>query len=232
MGVIDVVRNVSSRRFALRSGRKQRGDIGMKTSTVHAACAVLVAFAPLAATAEPAAAPPIQFLRGTVTAVTPSALRLKTKAGKVETVQLSKDWNVQVTKPVTVAEIKSGSFIGTAEMPQPDGTGRSLEVHVFPPGMKVGEGHYGWSLKKGSMMTNGTVGKVVASPSGRAFDVSYPTGTRHIVVPPRTPIVQIGPGPRSLVKVGARVFIPAAMTPGGLATNSVAVGANGTAPPM
>ena len=47
-----------------------------------------------------------------------------------------------------------------------------------------------------------------------------------------TSIVQIGPGPRTLVKVGARVFIPAAMTPGGLATNSVAVGANGSAPPM
>ena len=27
-------------------------------------------------------------------------------------------------------------------------------------------------------------------------------------------------------------FYPAAMTPGGLATNSVAVGANGSAPPM
>lgn len=204
----------------------------MKNSTIRATYAAMLALVPSAATADPAAGPPIQFLRGTVTAVSPTALRIRTIAGKTEAVKLAPDWNVQVTKPVSVAEIKSGSFIGTAEMPQADGTGRSLEVHVFPPGMKVGEGHYGWSLKKGSMMTNGTVGKVVASPNGRSFDVSYPTGTRHIVVPPRTPIVQIGPGPRSLVKVGARVFIPAAVTPAGLATTSVAVGANGTAPPM
>jgi hypothetical protein len=196
-----------------------------------AAVAVLITAMPVMA-ADPPAAPQLQFLRGTVTGVTPGALRIKTTAGKTETVKLAPDWNVQVTKPVTVEEIKSGSFIGTAEMPQADGTGRSLEVHVFPPGVKVGEGHYGWGLKKGSMMTNGTVGKVVASPQGRSFTVSYPTGNRRIVVPPKTPIVQIGPGPRTLVKVGARVFIPAAMTPGGLATNSVAVGANGSAPPM
>lgn len=204
----------------------------MRVFTVHAVGAAMLAMAPAAASADPAAAPPIRFLRGTITAVTPTAVRIKTTDGKTEAVNLSSDWNVQVTKPVTVSEIKSGSFIGTAEMPQPDGTGRSLEVHVFPPGVKVGEGHYGWSLKKGSMMTNGTVGKVVASPAGRSFDVSYPTGTRKIVVPPKTPIVQIGPGPRTLVKVGSRVFIPAAVTPGGLATNSIAVGANGTAPPM
>nr|QQZ50609.1 hypothetical protein JKL49_03660 [Phenylobacterium glaciei] len=100
---------------------------------------------------------------------------------------------MQITKSVTAAQIVPGSFIGTAEMPQKDGTGRSLEVHVFPPGVKMGEGHYGWDLKKGSMMTNGTVGKVVASKSGSAFDVSYSTGVRKIVVPAKTPSCRSSP---------------------------------------
>lgn len=204
----------------------------MKPFIANAAFAAALLAAMPATAAEPAAPPQIQFIRGTVTSVSPTALGVKTTAGKAVSIALAPDWNVQVTKPVTVAEIKSGSFIGTAEMPQADGTGRSLEVHVFPPGVKVGEGHYGWDLKKGAMMTNGTVGKVVASPSGQSFDVSYPTGTRHITVPPKTPIVQIGPGPRTLVKAGSKVFVPAAVTPAGLATNSVAVGENGTAPPM
>lgn len=203
----------------------------MRRLTTYAALAAALVAMPAIA-AEPAAPPAIQFIRGTVTSVSPTALGIKTTAGKAVSVMLAPDWNVQVTKPVTVAEIKSGSFIGTAEMPQKDGTGRSLEVHVFPPGVKIGEGHYGWDLKKGAMMTNGTVGKVIASPNGQSFDVSYPTGTRRIVVPPKVPIVQIGPGPRTLVKTGAKVFIPAAVTPAGLATNSVAVGENGTAPPM
>ena len=186
-----------------------------------------------AAPAAPPAPPAPQIVRGTVTAVTPTALTVTARDGKVLTVGLSKDWAVQVTEPITAADIQAGSFIGTAEMPQADGTGRSLEVHVFPPGVKMGEGHYGWDLKKGSMMTNGTVGKVVAGDHGRELDVSYSTGVRHIVVPPKTPIVQITPGDRGLVKPGVKVFLVAIKTPdGALVTNGAAVGAHGKAPPM
>ena len=178
------------------------------------------------------AAPTPQFIRGTVTAVTPTSVSLTSREGKALTIGLTKDWTASVTKPITPADIQTGSFIGTAEMPQPNGVGKSLEVHVFPPGVKMGEGHYGWDLKKGSMMTNGTVGKVVASASGRSFDVSYSTGVRHIVVPPHTPIVQIVPSPRTLIKPGVKVFIAAIPTPGGLVANAIAVGENGKAPPM
>ena len=66
--------------------------------------------------------------------------------------------------------------------PAADGSGRSLEVHVFPPGVKIGEGHYAWNLRKGSMMTNGTVGKVTVGPKGRELQISYPTGQRRVVV--------------------------------------------------
>jgi len=152
--------------------------------------------------------------------------------GKPQVIGLAPGWTVAVMKPITADAIQAGSFIGTAEMPQANGTGRSLEVHVFPPGVKMGEGHYGWDLKKGSMMTNGTVGKVVANADGRSFDVSYSTGVRHIVVPPKTPIVQIVPGDRAMIKPGVKVFIAAAQTPNGLVSNGVAVGEHGKSPPM
>jgi hypothetical protein len=202
----------------------------MKHLLALSIAATAIAAAP--ALAQPAPPPAPQFIRGTITAVTPTSLDLTSREGKKLTIGLTKDWTVSVTKPVTAAEIVPGSFIGTAEMPQANGSGRSLEVHVFPPGVKLGEGHYGWDLKKGSMMTNGTVGKVVASKSGSAFDVSYSTGVRHIVVPPKTPIVQIVPSPRTLIKPGVKVFMAAIPTPGGLIANSVAVGENGKAPPM
>jgi hypothetical protein len=202
----------------------------MNTVFVLSIGAVLLASAP--AQSQPASPSPPQFIRGTVTAVTPTSINLTSREGRPVTLSLTKDWTVSVTKPVTAAQIVPGSFIGTAEMPQANGVGRSLEVHVFPPGVKLGEGHYGWDLKKGSMMTNGTVGKVVASGSGQAFDVSYSTGVRHIVVPPKTPIVQIVPSDRALIKPGVKVFIAALPTPSGLVANSVAVGENGKAPPM
>jgi hypothetical protein len=184
----------------------------------------------LAATAVAQTAP--QPVRGVVTAVKPTALTLKGRDGKAVTVNLTPTWIVSVMKPIAADAIQPGSFIGTAEMPQADGTGRSLEVHIFPPGIKMGEGHYAWDLKKGSMMTNGTVGKVTASHNGRELDVTYPTGARHLTVPANVPIVQITPGDRSQIKVGVHVFLVAVPTPGGLTAGSVAIGEAGKAPPM
>jgi hypothetical protein len=183
------------------------------------------------APAAPAFAPKI--LRGEIVSLAPDKLTLKTREGKLVDVALTRTWSVSLTKAVTAAEILPGSFIGTTNMPESEGVGRSLEVHVFPPGVKMGEGHYGWDLKPGSMMTNGTVGKVMSGAKGRELDVAYSSGARHIVVPPGTPIVQITPADRALAKPGTKVFVVAGSTASGaLITNSVVVGENGAAPPM
>jgi hypothetical protein len=171
--------------------------------------------------------------RGVIVALNNDTLTLKSAATGTQTIALSKDWRVTVLKPVDVDAIQPGSFIGTAEMPQENGTGRSLEVHVFPPGVKAGEGHYGWDLRKGSMMTNGTVGKVTAGAKGRGLDVSYPDGQRHIFVPKNVPIVQFTDGDRSLIKPGIPAFLIVVKTAdGGLTSNGIAIGENGAKPPM
>ena len=119
-------------------------------------------------------------------------------------------------------------------MPQADGTGLSVEVHVFPPGVKMGEGHYPWDLEPGAMMTNGTVGTVASVSDGRALDVTYPAGTRHVIVPPNAPMVLITPGgDHSLIKAGVSVFLVAVTGADGvLVTNNVLTGAGGAPPPM
>lgn len=204
---------------------KLRPAIGF--GPIAALAAVSVAFA------QPAAAPSgPKFIRGAVTSVAADQLVVKARDGKIFAITLAKGWTVQVTKAITAADIKPGSFIGTAEMPQANSTGRSLEVHVFPPGVKMGEGHYNWDLKQGSMMTNGTVGKVVAGAKGRELDVSYAAGERHITVPNNAPIVQIVPATRDLLKPGVKVFVVALPTPNGLVSNGVAIGENGKPPPM
>ena len=186
---------------------------------------------PAAAQAQPAAP---QVVRGKVAAIAPGQIVVKPDKGPNATVALAPSWTVAVMKAITPDAIKPGSFIGTAEMPQKDGTGRSLEVHVFPPGVKMGEGHYGWDLKKGSMMTNGTVGTVVAGKKGsRELEVNYSYGKRKITVPANVPIVQIAGGRREDVKVGVPVFMVVQKGAGGaLATNSISIGENGARPPM
>lgn len=48
----------------------------MRGSSLYAACAILAAITPSAVMGDPAGGPPIQFLRGTVTAVSPTVLRV------------------------------------------------------------------------------------------------------------------------------------------------------------
>jgi len=190
---------------------------------------------PLFALAQaPAGAPPPAptFVRGTIEKIDDKSVTLKAADGKLATYALAKDWAVNLLKAVKVDAIQPGSFIGTAEMPQADGTGRSLEVHVFPPGVKAGEGHYPWDSQKGAMMTNGTVGKVVKSAKGRKLTVTYPSGERTIVVPKGVPIVQFTTGDHALVKPGVPAFVMVFQTPDGAMTPSISIGEHGAKPPM
>src|SRR5258708_22100503 len=66
--------------------------------------------------------------------------------------------NAQVVAVVkaSMADIKENTFLGSAAMPQPDGTQKALEVHIFPEAMRgTGEGHRPYTTP-GSTMTNGT----------------------------------------------------------------------------
>ena len=200
---------------------------------IAATALAALALSASAAFAQPPATPPAPtVVRGTITALSDTSMTVKTDKGP-QVVGLTASWSVAVMKPVAIDAIQTGSFIGTSEMPKADGQGESLEVHVFPPGVKMGEGHYGWDLKPGSMMTNGTVGTVVAGKKGsRELDVNYSYGTRHITVPANVPVVQIGMGARTMVKVGTPVFMVVQKGPNGMMAGSVSVGENGAKPPM
>ena len=189
--------------------------------------------APAAPAAAPAPRPVPNFIRGKVTGLEGNVLTVATREGGVAVVKLTPDWTVTEVKPVSPDAIQKGSFIGTTEVDKPDGTGMSLEVHVFPPGVKMGEGHYPWDLKPGSNMTNGTIDNVVSGVSGRTVDVSFPGGVRHVEIPANIPIVQFGLGDKALLKPGAGEFIGAMkQADGTYITNRVTTGANGVNPPM
>ena len=186
------------------------------------------------AVAVPAVAQaPQVHVRGKIAGLAGDTLAVATREGPVANIKLTPDWGVVIMKHVDVSAIQAGSFIGTTNIERPEGGGKSLEVHVFPPGVKMGEGHYPWDLQPGSMMTNGTVGKVVASANGREIDVAYAGGVRHIVVPAGVPVVTTFPGARTDVKPGIGVVVFAGKLPNGeLATNRILIGEHGEAPPM
>jgi hypothetical protein len=185
----------------------------------------------LAAAAAPATPVPAR-VRATIDAVSADSVDVTVKGGKHQTLKLAPDAKFMGVSLTDVGDIKSDSFIGSAAIPQPDGTLKALEVHVFPAGMKSGEGSYDWDLTPKSTMTNGTVGSVVVS-SGRTITVKYPNGEKKIVIPADVPIVRLEPGDRSLLVKGAHaVFFTKTEANGSLTVTRGSVGKNGVVPPM
>ncbi len=188
----------------------------------------------LAAThAALAQAPQAVRVRATIDAVAAGSLSLTTRTGDKVTVTFAADTPVNAVSPTKLEDIKPGSFIGTAAMPQPDGTQRALEVHVFPEAMRgTGEGYRPFDLQPQSTMTNGTVGDVTGTV-GRTLKVSYKGGEQTIVVPPDAPVVMFEPGSAALLVPKAHVIVFANQAADGkLSATRIIVGKDGLVPPM
>lgn len=195
------------------------------------------------------AAGPMGHIRGTILAVTPDRLMMKTSEGNVS-VAIDSTTRIAGVVGSSLDQIKSGTFVGIANVPG-KASSRALEVVVFPDAMKgTGLGDYPWDLapkagRKASAMTNGTVTAASAGgsamtngtvtktseASGLLLAVDYGKGEKKIRVPAGVPVVGIVPGDTSKLVPGAHVFVStrkdAPQTAG-----FIAVGVDGTVPPM
>ena len=150
------------------------------------------------------------------------------------------EMDVSEVYPLSLADIKPGSYIGTAAMPQPDGSQLALEVLVFPEAARgAGEGHRPWDLRPDSTMTNATVADLAAAPTsvpgGQKLTLRYKDGEKTVIVPPNVPVVSFKPGKAdetALLVPGAKVMITAQEKAGKPTALRVIVGRNGFAPPM
>ncbi|WP_342362496.1 DUF5666 domain-containing protein [Terrarubrum flagellatum] len=172
-------------------------------------------------------------VRGVIEKLDGANLTVNSRDSGMITIRLADNWSVGGLKPAKLEDIKAGDFVGVAAMPQSDGTMRAMEVLVFPPGAKGGEGHYPWDLAPESTMTNASVTETVQGVSGRTLKLTYQGGEKSIVVPPDAPVVTFAPADKADVKPGMSVFIGAQkQSDGSLTAMRVTVGNNGVAPPM
>lgn len=172
-------------------------------------------------------------VRGAITAMDGDVLKIHSNRNEDMQVNLTKDTQVRGVTLAQIADIKPGSYIGSAAVPQADGTLKALEVHVFPPELAgTGDGHRAFDLGKDSTMTNGSVGDLVTS-NGRTMTVNYKGGQKTIVIPDDVPIVNLVPGDRSLLKPGVKIIVQAQpAADGSLNALSISAGKDGVTPPM
>lgn len=228
-------------------------------------------------------------IRGTISNVTANGFTVNTATGS-EQVAISDSTKIVGVVPSSLDQVKDGTYIGTANVPQGNSS-RALELVVFPDSMKgAGLGNYPWDLSAqggqsssmshssmtngtvtktgsrmggssmtngtvtetgsrmgGSSMTNGTVTKTASRMGGSSMTngtvtnsngkhgmtltVNYGKGSKTIQVPADVPVVTFQPAQKSAIVTGAHVFV--AGKPGNpVQAGMVAVGLNGTVPPM
>ena len=172
-------------------------------------------------------------LRGSIERVDASTLVLKERGGDSRTLVIADNMSVSEVLPIDPSALQSGTFIGTAAVPGPDGSLSALEVLVFPEAARgTGEGHSAWDLQPGATMTNATVSAVTPTSGGKTITLRYKDGEKIVRIPDGVPIVTVKPADRSLLVPGAKVFVTAQMRDGKLTALRVTAGRDGFAPPM
>ncbi|MBO0751734.1 MAG: hypothetical protein J2P53_06470 [Bradyrhizobiaceae bacterium] len=193
-----------------------------------AALALLLSIAPASAQQ------PVR-VRGAIEKVDGNTLTVKDRDGKTVNVVLKDGATVTGIDKAALSDIKQNSFVGITAMPQPDGTQKAIEVHIFPEAMRGrGEGHRPWDLVPNSTMTNANVEQLVTAVDGPMLTMKYKDGEKKISVPNNATIVQFVPGDRADLKPGAKIFVVGGtrLPNGDIETAGINVGKNGITPPM
>ena len=188
------------------------------------------------ALAQQGAAQPAQTvrLRGVIEKIDGRIVLAKSSKGEEFKLNLADKALVVAMVKATMADIKPGLYIGSGAMPQPDGSQKAIEVHIFAESMRgTGEGFRPWDGAPNSTMTNGTVGASVAGVDGPVVTVQYKDGERKIIVGPDVPIVRYEIADTGAITPGAPFTAVATgkAADGSLDITRINVGRGGASPP-
>jgi Domain of unknown function (DUF5666) len=185
----------------------------------------LVLFSSLALAQSP------QRIRGTITSLSGDSLMVKTREGRDVTLQLTPDAQVVTTKKGTMADFKTGSFVGVTSTK--DANGRLVAQRVHALGPQVPQMHGAWDSIPNSMMTNANIESSAQVSGGNELTLKYKDGEQKILVTPKTEFFTFIPGTRADLKPGETIFAGARMdNDGKLVAPRVAVSKDGVRPPQ
>ena len=194
----------------------------------------IVALLALPVLAQPASSTRPVRIAGIVERLEGNALTINTKDGQRVGVTLSDDAAVYGIEKRTVADIKTGDFLASGGIRDPDGEIHAVEVRIFPEALRGrGEGQRPWDREPDGIMTNATVGTVTQTPKGGVIHVTYKDGESDYIVGPDIPILAYVAADRDLLKLGTSVVLSAQKSADGtLTARRVTAEKSGVKPPM
>ncbi len=169
---------------------------------------------------------------GTIIGLSGSELDLTAADGSKVAVTLDPKTRIALSKPITIDDIKVGSYVGAGAQADGKGGNTAVEITVFPESARgLGDGFRKWDQGPNSTMTNGTVSQVLGT-SNRTLTVTYKGGQQAVTIPDGTPIVTFANGDNSALVAGAHVVVRGSKgSDGAIDAAFVSVGADGSIPP-
>jgi hypothetical protein len=149
------------------------------------------------------APPPPTGFSGTLVSFGDDSVTLKDKDGKTVVLQMMPGWTVSVARVGDAGAIQPGNFVRTANAPLDDESGKSTELRVLEPGYRPEEGTHG--MGGANIMTHGTVASAARTDAGVELQVTYPGGSRRIVIPSDVTVTFFDLQDRSTLKPGVSV---------------------------
>jgi Domain of unknown function (DUF5666) len=176
--------------------------------------------------------PPTTRVRGTIESFDGSVLDVKSRDGTNVKIKLADGARVTAITRMKLDDIKQGSYIGVAGMPEADGSQRAVSINIFPETARgLGDGFRPYDLQPNSTMTNAAVSEMVQANDGKTLMVKYKDGEKKIIVTPQTQVSTFGPGSKDDLKPGVKVIVNATkLDDGSLESKGMQYGRDGLQP--
>jgi hypothetical protein len=176
--------------------------------------------------------PPTTRVRGTIESFDGTTLDVKSRDGASVKIKLAADARVTGMSRMKPEDVKQGSYIGVAGMPEADGSQKAISVMIFPEAARgLGDGFGPYDLQPNSTMTNAAVAEMVEAKDGMALTVKYKSGEKKIILTSETQYGTFSPGSKDELKPGVKVIVTATKAEdGSLQSNRMAYGRDGFTP--
>lgn len=170
-------------------------------------------------------------IRGTVTAVEPGVLSLRTREGTALRIRLLETTVVATARAISLSDLGRDTFVGVTAVKAPDGTLVARGLHTLPK--TAAEGHGAWDLEPGASMTNAYIAADAQVGDGRELTMAFRGGTVRVRVPPGTPVITSDPATREALAPGRYLFMAARLDPDDTLTAlRITVEKDGVRPPQ
>lgn len=176
-----------------------------------AALRVLATAGLVIALAAPSAHAQTQRLRGEIQRIEGNLVFARGRDGGAITLKLTDNTSVITVTRAGLADIRRGDYFGSGAFPQPDGSQKAIEVHIFAASMRdQDKGHRVRDGAPNLTRTHDAVGDIVTGVDGPILLVRYQDGEKKIIVGPTTPIMRYEVGSAADIQAGAAFSVVAA----------------------